>query len=135
MKKLVIPVAICALALVGAVLLLLLPVEDAMAVHTTIAANINKQDRYITFYISANSTANSDVVIIPAKTGQTLKVAVSSVSLDGSGGILLFEDSESTAVASGGSVVTLTANAGLQIADIKANSEHFVSVVVSEDAE
>ena len=134
MEKLVIPVTISVFALLG-VFLLLLPVEDAMAVHTTLSTNINKQDRYLAFYISANSTANSNVVIIPAKTSNTLIVAVSSVSLDGAGGILLFEDTASAAVASGGALTTVTAAAGLQIADIKANTEHFVSVVIASDAE
>jgi len=133
-EKLVIPVAICALALVGAVLLLL-PVEDAMAVHSTLSSNINKQDRYLTFYISANATANSNVVIIPAKASQVLIVGVSTIDLDGAGGLLLFETTGSTAVASGGTLVTLASGTGLQIADIKANSEHFVSVVVAEDDE
>ena len=133
MRKLVIPATICTLALVGAVLLLL-PVEDAMAVHTTIATNINKQDRYIAFYISANATANSDIVIIPDKTTHTLKVEVTSISLDGAGGTLLFEDTGSTAVPTG-SIQTLGSGLGLQIADIKANSEHFVSVIVAEDDE
>ena len=134
MRKLVIPASICALALVGAVLLLL-PVEDAMAVHTTIAANINKQDRYIAFQISANSTGSTNVVIIPAKTNQVLIVAVSSVDVDGTGGLLLFETTAGTAVASAGTLVTLASGTGLQIADIKADSEHFVSVVVAEDDE
>jgi len=134
-RKLVIPVTICALALVGAVLLLLLPVEDAMAVHTTISTNINKQDRYLTFFISANGTANAEVIIIPARTGNTLKVHVTTDELDGdTDGPLLFEDTAAAAVATG-SVVTLAADTGLRIADIRANTEHFVSVVVAEDVE
>ena len=134
MRKLVIPATIFALALVGAVLLLL-PVEDAMAVHTTIASNINKQDRYIAFQISANNTGSTNVVIIPAKASQVLIVAVSSVDVDGVGGLVLFETTSSVAVASGGTLVTLASGVGLQIADIKANSEHFVSVIVAEDDE
>jgi len=135
-RKLILPVTICVVALVGAVLILLLPVEDAMAVHTTLGtpANINKQDRYVTFYISANATANSEVVILPARTGNTYVVHISTVDLDGAGGTLLFEDTAGTAVASG-SLVTVTADLGLRIADIKANTEHFISVVIGEDDE
>ena len=134
MRKLIIPATIFSLALVGAVLLLL-PVEDAMAVHTTIAANINKQDRYIAFQISANSTGSTNVVIIPLKASQVLIVAVSSVDVDGTGGLLLFETTSGAVVASGGALETLASGVGLQIADIKASSEHFVSVVVAEDDE
>ena len=134
MRKLIIPVTICALALVGAVLLLL-PVEDAMAVHTTLSANINKQDRYLTFYISANGTANSEVIIIPAKSGNTLKVHIETDELDGdTDGPLKFEDTTGTAVTTGG-VRTVAGGEGLRIADIRPDTEHFVSVVVAEDAE
>ena len=134
MRKLVIPLTICAFALVGAVLLLL-PVEDAMAVHTTIATNINKQDRYITFYISANATSTlSNVIIIPDKTSHQLQVEVTSVSLDGAGGPLLFEETDGTKVLTG-APVSLGANTGLQIANILVNSEHYVSVIVTQVAE
>ena len=136
MRKLVIPVVICALALVGAVLLLL-PVEDAMAVHTTLGTpeNINKQDRYLTFYISANATANSEVIILPARGGNTYIVHITAMDLDGdSDGPLLFEDTTGVAVPTG-SLVTVTADRGLRIADIRPNTEHFVSVVIGEDDE
>ena len=134
MRKLVIPATLCGLVIVGAVLLLL-PVEDAMAVHSTIAANINKQDRYVSFYISANATGSTNVVIIPAKAGNALIVGVSTIDLDGTGGLVLFETTASLPVASGGTLETLASGVGLQIADIKANSEHFVSVVVASDVE
>ena len=136
MNKLVIPATICAFALVGAVLLLL-PVEDAMAVHTTLGTpeNINKQDRYLTFYISANGTANSEVIIIPAKSGNTLKVHIETDELDGdTDGPLKFEDTTGTAVTTGG-VRTVAGGEGLRIADIRADTEHFVSVIISEDSE
>jgi len=134
MRKLVIPVIICALALVGAVLLLL-PVEDAMAVHTTIASNINKQDRYLSFEISSNDTGNTNVVIIPAKSGQTLKVHITTVETDGAAGVdATFEETDGTAVAVG-AIRTLESGVGLQIASTPANTEHFVSIVISEDAE
>lgn len=134
MRKLVIPLTICVFALVGAVLLLL-QVEDAMAVHTTIATNINKQDRYISFYINNNATSTlSNVIIIPDKTSHQLKVEVTSVSLDGAGGALLFEETDGTKVLTG-AIRQLGSGNGLQIANILVNSEHYVSVVVAEDDE
>ena len=134
MRKLVIPATICTLALVGAVLLLL-PVEDAMAVHTTIATNINKQDRYIAFHISANTTGGADIVIIPAKSGQTLKVEITTIEVDGAGGDdATFETTASVAVTVG-AIRTLASGVGLQIAVLDADTEHFVSVIVAEDGE
>ena len=134
MNKLVIPVTICALALVGAVLLLL-PVEDAMAVHTTIASNINKQDRYLSFTIHSNATALENAVIIAAKSGNTLKVSVSQTLVDGSGALATFEDTSDGAVTADGSEQTLGGGTGLQIKSLAANTDTLISVVILEDAE
>ena len=135
MRKLVIPATICTLALVGAVLLLL-PVEDAMAVHTTIAANINKQDRYLAFEISANNTGGADIVIIPAKTSQVLIVHITTVEVDGAGGDdATFETTATSVDVTVGTLSTLGSGLGLQIKAMDANTEHFISIIIGEDDE
>ena len=135
MRKLVIPATIIALALVGAVLLLL-PVEDAMAVHTTIATNINKQDRYIAFQISANTTGSANVVIIPQKASQVLIVAITTTPLDGVGSVnATFETTSSAVVPADGTLQTIGASFGLQIKDLVADTEHFISIIIGEDDE
>ena len=134
MRKLVIPATIFALVLVGAVLLLL-PVEDAMAVHTTISSNINKQDRYIAFQISANSTATTGAVIIPAKAGNTLIVAVTAIAVDGGDLLATFETTAPLDVTSDGTLRTLASGVGLQVKSLQADSEYFISVIVAEDSE
>ena len=140
MRKFVIPATICTLVLVGAVLLLL-PLEDAMAVHTTLSANINKQDRYLIFVTGANSTtAVTDVVIIPQKAGQSLKVAITSTIIDGAGGFSANATFETTGAGSAdvtadGTLKTLGEGLGLQIKNMIANSEHVISIIIGEDAE
>ena len=137
MRKFVIPATICAFALVGAVLLLL-PVEDAMAVHTTISVNINKQDRYLAFQISANTTGSSNVVIIPQKVGQVLIVAITTVPLDGVGGFnATFERTGGSQadVTADGTLQTIGASFGLQIKSLAADTEHFISIIIGEDDE
>ena len=137
MRRIVIPAAICAFALVG-VVITLLPVEDAMAVHTTIAANINKQDRYIAFQISANTTGSTNVVIIPQKASQVLIVAITTVPLDGIGGFnATFETTGGAQadVPADGTLQTLGASFGLQIKELVADTEHFISIIIGEDDE
>ena len=136
MRKFVIPATICVFVLVGAVLLLL-PVEDAMAVHTTIATNINKQDRYLAFQISANTTGSANVVIIPQKASQVLIVAITTVPLDGVGGFNATFQTTGTAsdVTADGTLQTLGASLGLEIKSLAADTEHFISIVIGEDDE
>ena len=136
MNKLVIPATICAFALVGAVLLLL-PVEDAMAVHTTISTNINKQDRYIAFQLGANSTTLTNAIIIPAKTSQVLIVNINTAEVDGdtNGFGPTFEATDDSSDVPVGTLSTLGSGLGLQIKSMAADTEHFISIIVAEDAE
>ena len=133
MNKLAIPAMLTAVVMVvGA--LAILPVDNASAVHTTIATNINQQDRYINFIYGSGSVADTNVIIIPAKTGQTLQVAIApSQVVDGVGAAITFEDTNGTLVASDSTIVTLAANFGLQIRDAPADTEYMVSITVAED--
>ena len=137
MRKLVIAATICVFALVGAVISLM-PVEDAMGVHTTIATNINKQDRYLAFQISANASGIIDVVVIPQKASQVLIVAITTVPLDGVGSVnATFETAGagSSAGTADGTLQTLASGLGLQIKELVADTEHFISIIIGEDDE
>ena len=59
MNKIVIP-AILAVTILLAGIFAFMPVEDASTVHTTIASNIDKQDRVISYHFMTGTTALAD---------------------------------------------------------------------------
>jgi len=87
MNKLVIPTILVSITLVAGIFAFM-PVEKASTVHTTIATNIDDQNRAMTFAV--NMTSGDLLVLIPSETGVTLSgsYVLSSLPAGGSLGVL-----------------------------------------------
>ena len=107
MKNYTIPVILSVTILVAGIFAMM-PVEDASTVHTTLAANIDKQDRSISYSFSTGATLISDAInanILPFKLDAWQGSANVIVS-DGAGTCLVNE------VADGGTETDGTEAAG-----------------------
>ena len=86
MKNYVIPVILTATVLIAG-LFAFIPVQDASTVHTTIAGNIDKQDRIISYHFMTGTTAIDDsdnANLLPFKSNAWVGSATIIVT-DGSG--------------------------------------------------
>jgi len=133
MNKIIIPSILVATVLIAGAFALM-PVEKASTVHTTIATNVDQADRYMVFQVMTGTTAAAidDTVLIPAKTGQKLDVAISVNQIDGTVVTMTFETTAAVAVTSDGTVQSLADNVGLQIKTAGASADYIVSIVVDD---
>ncbi|MCH7647015.1 MAG: hypothetical protein IIA83_00190 [Thaumarchaeota archaeon] len=109
MAKYLIPSLLVITVLVAGIYALV-PVEQASAVHTTIAANISSQDRIISYSFSTGTTAltdGNDANILPFKSGAWTGSA-NIIVTDGSGICRVFEVADATTETSGTSVAGAT---------------------------
>jgi len=85
MNKLVMPALLVSITLVTGIFAFM-PVEKVSTVHTTIATNINDQNRAMTFAVNMTDT-NGEIQLIPGEAGITFtgSYVISAIPSNGSG--------------------------------------------------
>ena len=68
MIKIAIPILLAGIVMIAGIFAFV-PVEQASTVHTTIASNVDDQDRAFTFVI--NGTEDTNIQLLPAKASKT----------------------------------------------------------------
>lgn len=118
MNKLVIPTILVSITLIAGIFAFM-PVEKASTVHTTIATNIDDQNRAMTFAV--NMTSGDLLVLIPGETDVTFSgsYVLSSLPNDNGNGVLEcgLTDGGSGKVSATNSTETAAASAGLSALD------------------
>jgi len=98
MNKLVLPsIALAAILATG--MLAFAPVQEASAVHTTLLANIEDQDRTVFFTIDAGGDAEANLTMITLGAADSFSAEI-SVTSSGTGACVL-EDASATALVTG----------------------------------
>jgi len=88
MNKLVIPTILVSITLVAGIFAFM-PVEKASTVHTTIATNIDDQNRAMTFAV--NMTSGDKLELIPGEAGVTFSGSYVLSSLPADNGVAVLE--------------------------------------------
>ena len=98
MNKLVLPSIVLA-AILATGMLAFAPIEEASAVHTTLLANIQDQDRTIFLQIDAGASTEPDLVIITLGGTDAFSAEI-SVTSSGTGACIV-QDASDTALVTG----------------------------------